>query len=57
MYRRLSDDGKTVNARHEKSDDGEKWTLWMDVIKEAEVVVHVIFLQTPCGLTMRWSGS
>jgi hypothetical protein len=27
----VSDDGKTVRARHEKSDDGKTWTLWMDV--------------------------
>ena len=27
----VSDDGKTIRARHEKSDDGERWTLWMDV--------------------------
>jgi hypothetical protein len=27
----VSDDGKTVRARHEKSDDGNNWTLWMDV--------------------------
>jgi hypothetical protein len=27
----VSDDGKTVTARHEKSDDGNNWTLWMDV--------------------------
>ncbi len=28
----VSDDGTTVRARHEKSDDGENWELWMDVI-------------------------
>lgn len=27
----VSDDGKIVRARHEKSDDGQNWTLWMDV--------------------------
>jgi hypothetical protein len=27
----VSDDGKTVRARHEKSDDGNNWALWMDV--------------------------
>ena len=27
----VSDDGRTVRAPHEKSDDGEKWALWMDV--------------------------
>jgi hypothetical protein len=27
----VSDEGKTVRARHEKSDDGETWALWMDV--------------------------
>jgi hypothetical protein len=27
----VSDDGNTVRARHEKSDDGENWALWMDV--------------------------
>ena len=27
----VSDDGRTVRARHEKSDDGKNWTLWMDV--------------------------
>jgi hypothetical protein len=27
----VSKDGRTVNARHEKSDDGKNWALWMDV--------------------------
>jgi Protein of unknown function (DUF1579) len=27
----VSEDGKTVRARHEKSEDGEHWALWMDV--------------------------
>lgn len=27
----VSDDGQTVRARHEKSDDGRSWELWMDV--------------------------
>jgi hypothetical protein len=27
----VSDDGRTVRARHEKSDDGKTWALWMDV--------------------------
>jgi hypothetical protein len=27
----VSKDGKTVRARHEKSDDGKNWALWMDV--------------------------
>jgi hypothetical protein len=27
----VSSDGKTVSARHEKSDDGKNWALWMDV--------------------------
>jgi hypothetical protein len=27
----VSDDGKTIRARHEKSDNGENWELWMDV--------------------------
>jgi hypothetical protein len=27
----VSDDGQTINARHEKSDDGGSWVLWMDV--------------------------
>jgi Protein of unknown function (DUF1579) len=27
----VSGDGKTVRARHEKSDDGKNWALWMDV--------------------------
>jgi hypothetical protein len=27
----FSRSGKTVNARHEKSDDGKNWALWMDV--------------------------
>jgi hypothetical protein len=27
----VSDDRKTIRARHEKSDDGKNWTPWMDV--------------------------
>jgi hypothetical protein len=27
----VSDDGQTVRARHERSDDGRNWELWMDV--------------------------
>jgi hypothetical protein len=27
----VSDDRRSIRARHEKSDDGENWTLWMDV--------------------------
>jgi hypothetical protein len=27
----VSDDGQTIEARHEKSDDGQSWVLWMDV--------------------------
>lgn len=27
----VSEDGQTIEARHEKSDDGQNWTLWMDV--------------------------
>jgi hypothetical protein len=27
----VSDDGQTMNARHERSDDGKNWTAWMDV--------------------------
>jgi hypothetical protein len=27
----VSDDGKTVRARHERSEDGKRWTPWMDV--------------------------
>jgi hypothetical protein len=27
----VSDDGRTVRARHEKSDDGKTWALWIDV--------------------------
>jgi hypothetical protein len=27
----VSDDGQTIKARHEKSDDGQSWVLWMDV--------------------------
>jgi hypothetical protein len=27
----ISDDGNTIEARHEKSDDGKHWELWMDV--------------------------
>ncbi len=32
----VSEDKKTVRARHEKSDDGENWVLWMDVTLEKE---------------------
>lgn len=32
----VSNDGKTVRARHEKSDDGKNWTLWMDVTLKKE---------------------
>ena len=32
----VSDDGNTVRARHEKSDDGENWELWMDVTLRRE---------------------
>jgi hypothetical protein len=27
----VSEDRKTIRARHEKSDDGKTWTLWIDV--------------------------
>jgi hypothetical protein len=27
----VSDDGRTIHARHERSDDGRTWTPWMDV--------------------------
>ena len=27
----VSNDGRTIHARHEKSDDGKRWELWMDV--------------------------
>jgi hypothetical protein len=27
----VSDDRRSIRARHEKSDDGKNWTLWMDV--------------------------
>lgn len=27
----VSDDGKTIKARHEKSEDGKAWKLWMDI--------------------------
>jgi hypothetical protein len=27
----VSDDGRTVRARHEKSDDGSNWALWIEV--------------------------
>lgn len=27
----ISDDGKTIKAKHERSDDGKTWALWMDV--------------------------
>lgn len=32
----VSDDGKTVRARHEESDEGESWALWMDVTLKRE---------------------
>jgi hypothetical protein len=34
----VSEDGRTVKARHEKSDDGEHWVIWMDVtlVKELQ---------------------
>ena len=32
----VSNDGKTVRARHEKSDDGKNWALWMDVTLRKE---------------------
>ncbi len=28
----VSDDKRTIEARHEKSDDGINWELWMDVV-------------------------
>lgn len=28
----VSDDGKSIKARHERSDDGIHWELWMDVV-------------------------
>jgi hypothetical protein len=33
----VSNDGQTVRARHEKSDDGKNWARWMDVtlVKES----------------------
>lgn len=34
----VSDDGRTVSARHEKSDDGRSWALWMDVTLRREHV-------------------
>jgi hypothetical protein len=27
----VSDDGQTIEARHEKSDDGQTWVLWINV--------------------------
>jgi hypothetical protein len=27
----ISDDGRTIEARHEKSEDGKNWELWMNV--------------------------
>jgi hypothetical protein len=27
----FSKDGRTIRARHERSDDGERWAKWMDV--------------------------
>jgi hypothetical protein len=27
----FSNDGNTINARHDKSEDGENWELWMNV--------------------------
>jgi hypothetical protein len=35
----VSSDGKTVRARHKKSEDGKNWTLWMDVTLTKEEVV------------------
>jgi hypothetical protein len=32
----VSDDGNTMRARHERSDDGESWTPWMDVTLRRE---------------------
>jgi len=32
----VSGDGKTVRARHEKSDDGVTWELWMNVTLKKE---------------------
>lgn len=33
----VSEDGRTINARHERSDDRENWELWMNVtlVKES----------------------
>lgn len=28
----ISDDEKTIEARHEKSEDGINWELWIDVV-------------------------
>lgn len=32
----VSDDGRTIKARHEKSDDGVNWEPWMDVVLEKQ---------------------
>jgi hypothetical protein len=32
----VSEDGRIIRARHEKSDDGENWELWMDVTLEKD---------------------
>jgi len=32
----VSNDGNTIHARHEKSDDGIHWELWMDVVLEKQ---------------------
>jgi hypothetical protein len=32
----VSDDGQSIAARHEKSEDGENWELWMDITLRRE---------------------
>jgi hypothetical protein len=32
----LSNDGRTIQARHERSDDGTDWELWMNVTLEKQ---------------------
>jgi hypothetical protein len=32
----VSEDGRNVLARHEKSEDGENWVLWMDITLRKE---------------------
>ena len=32
----VSEDGRTIQARHEKSEDGINWELWMDVTLEKQ---------------------